>query len=162
MPSPTLPAVRTFATAPATRCVRLMTASLPQRLAAVGLMLTLSACSSFQMPSWHMPQMHLPFTHPKQPDLTPSHASAENMVRLDAAMRSGCDQVDNIERPDNANPRDQAPQRWIARTCTGDISYDVVTQPGPNGPVVKVTPVPGPMNRPMNPNFHPAMPEDAK
>lgn len=121
------------------------------RLGGAALLLSCAACGSF----------HIPFMREKAPDLTPARASAENMIRLDAATRSGCERVDNIQHPEAAaNPRNPAPQRWIARTCTGDISYDVVTVPGSRGPTLKVTPVPGPMNRPINPNFRPAMPED--
>jgi hypothetical protein len=126
------------------------------RIASVALLLSCAACSQFSMPSFH-----IPFMKPKAPDLTPARASAENLIRLDAATRSGCERVDNIERPGPVpDPRSQAPQRWIARTCTGDISYDVITVPGKDGPTLKVTPVPGPLNRPINPNFRPAMPEE--
>lgn len=125
------------------------------RLASIALVLSCTACSQFHMP------FHIPFTTPKAPDLTPARTSAENLIRLDAATRSGCERVDNIERPGPVvDPRSQAPQRWIARTCTGDISYDVVTVPGKDGPTLQVTPVAGPLNRPMNPNFRPAMPEE--
>ncbi|WP_320534587.1 hypothetical protein [Robbsia andropogonis] len=97
------------------------------------------------------------FLHKASPDLSNGRASAENMVRLDAAIRSGCDVVDNIERPPpKQDPRDPSPQRWVARTCHGDISYDVTTVPGANGPSIKVTPVPGPIDRPMNKHFIPA------
>jgi hypothetical protein len=102
----------------------------------------------------HIP---MPFGQRQPPDLTPARASADNMVRLDAAMRSGCERVDNIEKP--ASPpaaRSMDPQRWIAHTCTGDLSYDVVTTQGKDGPVVRVVPVKGPVNNPMNPNFKPA------
>jgi hypothetical protein len=113
----------------------------------------LAACSS----------IHDPFTKstPPPPDLSPSRASADNMVRLDAAMRSGCAEVSNIEKPQeapNSTAAANAPQRWIAHTCTGDISYDVVTVPGPDGPVLKVLPVAGPLNNPMNPHFVPVVP----
>jgi hypothetical protein len=119
-------------------------------MAALGALLACSACSQF----------HIPFMQEKAPDLTPARASAENLIRLDAAMRSGCDRVDNIERPAaDTDPRNPAPQRWVARTCTGDISYDVTTVPGHGGATVKVTPVPGPLNKPMNSNFKPAEPE---
>ena len=105
-------------------------------------------------------QFSIPFTHSAQPDTGPARASADNMVRLDAAMRSGCESVQNIEKPSDAqaSPNGDGTQRWVARTCTGDIAYDVVTTAGPDGPIVKVLPVAGPLNNPMNPNFKPAMP----
>ena len=49
-----------------------------------------------------------------------------------------------------------APQRWIAHTCKGELSYDVVTEQTSQGPIVKVLAVPGPLNTPMNPNTIPA------
>lgn len=120
------------------------------RLGAAALLLSCAACGG----------LSLPFLHGKAPDLTPARASAENLIRLDAATRSGCERVDNIQHPrDTADPRDPAAQRWVARTCNGDISYDVVTVPGPKGPTLRVTPVPGPIIRPINPNFRPAMPD---
>ena len=128
-----------------------------QRMLAAAMLLSTAACGTLEGLSFHVP-----FTKPKQPDLTPARASADNLIRLDAAMRSGCDQVDNIERPAPGSAdagSATAPQRWIARTCTGDISYDVVTVQGDDGPTVKVTPVPGPINRPMNSHFIPAMPD---
>lgn len=119
-------------------------------LTVVGIVGGLSGCSSIE-------QMPIPFIKKRGPDLTNGRASAENMVRLDAAMRSGCDVVDNIERPPpKQDPRDPAPQRWVARTCHGDIVYDVTTVPGKDGPSIKVTPVPGPIDRPMNTHFVPA------
>ncbi|CBW74897.1 unnamed protein product [Mycetohabitans rhizoxinica HKI 454] len=112
----------------------------------------LAACSSWS----------IPFTHrePAAPDLAPASHLADNMVRLDASMRSGCDSVQNIEKPSDAAPTPGKPQRWIARTCTGDISYDIVATQTEHGPVVKVLPVKGPLNKPINPSFKPALPED--
>jgi hypothetical protein len=108
-------------------------------------------------------QFSIPFLHRAPPDLQPSRASAENMISLDAASRSGCAEVRNIEKPaaDTAAPAGDGSgtQRWVAHTCTGDISYDVVTTLGPDGPVVRVLPVAGKLNNPMNPNFKPAMPD---
>lgn len=134
---------------------------LAQRMLAAAMLLSTAACGTLEGLSFHTP-FHVPFTKPKQPDLTPARASADNLIRLDAAIRSGCDQVDNIERPAPGSAEAGSattPQRWIARTCTGDISYDVVTVQGDDGPTVKVTPVPGPTNRPMNSHFIPAMPD---
>lgn len=103
----------------------------------------------------------IPFAHrkPSTPDLTPASRSADNMVRLDASIRSGCESVQNIEKPSHAAPAPGKPQRWIAHTCTGDISYDVVVTQTDSGRVVKVLPVNGPLNKPINPNFKPALPE---
>lgn len=111
----------------------------------------LAACSSWS----------IPFTHrePAAPDLAPASRSADNMVRLDASMRSGCDSVQNIEKPSDAAPAPGQPQRWIAHTCTGDISYDIVATQTDDGPVVQVLPVKGPLNKPINPSFKPALPE---
>ncbi|KAG0162313.1 hypothetical protein DFQ30_002338 [Apophysomyces sp. BC1015] len=112
----------------------------------------LAACSSWS----------IPFVHRKlsPPNLTPASRSADNMVRLDAAMRSGCDSVRNIEKPSDAAPAPGKPQRWVAHTCTGDISYDVVATQTDHGLIVKVLAVNGPLNKPINPNFKPALPED--
>lgn len=109
-------------------------------------------------------QFSIPFLHRAPPDLEPSRASAENMIRLDAASRSGCAEVRNIEKPAAAEAAPNGnngtgTQRWVAHTCTGDISYDVVTTLGPDGPMVKVLPVAGQLNNPMNPHFKPAMPD---
>lgn len=112
----------------------------------------LAACSS-----WSIPFVH---SKPQTPDLSPASHSADNMVRLDASMRSGCDSVQNIEKPSGPAPTPGQPQRWVAHTCTGDISYDVVAMQSPSGPIVKVLPVKGPLNKPMNPNFKPALPEE--
>ena len=102
---------------------------------------------------------YIPFISPRAPDLTPAHDSAENLVRLDATMRSGCASVTNIERPTAAR-NSTAPQRWIAHTCNGDIFYDVVTVKSSDGPIVKVLPVPSPLNTPANPNAQPATPSE--
>jgi hypothetical protein len=118
--------------------------------AAVSASALLCACSS-----WSIPFVH---KKPETPNLAPASNSADNMVRLDASMRSGCESVQNIEKPSDAAPQPGKPQRWIAHTCTGDISYDVVAVPSTNGPIVKVLPVKGPLNKPINPNFKPAMP----
>ncbi|WP_323072177.1 hypothetical protein IHE33_05640 [Mycetohabitans endofungorum] len=112
----------------------------------------LAACSS-----WSIPFVH---RKPAAPDLAPASRSADNMVRLDASMRSGCDNVQNIEKPSDVAPAPGKPQRWIAHTCTGDISYDIVATQTDRGLVVKVLPVKGPLNKPINPNFKPALPEN--
>ena len=119
-------------------------------LTLVGVLAGVAGCSTIE-------QMPIPFIKKRGPDLTNGRASAENMVRLDAQIRSGCDIVDNIERPSaKTDPRDPAPQQWVARTCHGDITYNVTTLPGKDGPTIKVTPVPGPIDRPMNTHFIPA------
>jgi len=114
-------------------------------------LVTVSGCSSFKMP-------YIPFIHPAPPDLTPARNSADNMVRLDAALRTGCDSVLYIDKPapsaDTASST--APQRWIAHTCQGELSYDVLTEQTAHGPVVKVVPVAAPINKPMNPHTIPA------
>ncbi len=111
----------------------------------------LSGCSSFRMP-------YIPLIHPAPPDLTPARDSADNMVRLDAALRTGCDSVLYIDKPaasaDTATST--APQRWDAHTCRGELPYDVLTEKTPQGPVVKVIPVAAPVNNPMNPHTIPA------
>jgi hypothetical protein len=146
------PSNRRRAVAPAmhtawTRTRRLQSAL---TLICVGVLGGLSGCSTIE-------QIPIPFVTKRGPDLTNGRASAENMVRLDAQLRSGCDVVDNITRPSaKADPRNPAPQQWVARTCHGDITYDVTTVPGKDGPTIKVTPVPGPIDRPMNTHFIPA------
>jgi len=143
-------AVAPHSTTPQRRGRRLRSVAVLTLVGVVGIVGGLSGCSSIE-------QMPIPFIKKRGPDLTNGRASAENMVRLDAAMRSGCDVVDNIERPPpKQDPRDPAPQRWVARTCHGDIVYDVTTVPGKDGPSIKVTPVPGPIDRPMNTHFVPA------
>ncbi|CAM2145381.1 protein of unknown function [Pararobbsia alpina] len=92
-------------------------------------------------------------------DLTPTRSTADNMVRLDAQLRSGCPTVTNIDRPDG-EPTEAAPQIWTAHTCRGDLVYNVASKPGPNGPVVEVTPAGGAVDKPANPHFTPAMPDD--
>jgi hypothetical protein len=118
--------------------------------AAISMSTVLAACSS-----WSIPFVH---HKPDAPNLAPASSSADNMVRLDAAMRSGCDSVQNIEKPSDVAPTPGRAQRWVARTCTGDISYDVVAVPSADGTIMKVLPVRGPLNKPINPNFKPAMP----
>lgn len=115
------------------------------------LVLTTSGCSSFTMP-------YIPFIHPAPPDLTPARDSAENMVRLDAGLRTGCDNVEYIDKPPASvgSATSTAPQRWVAHTCQGELSYDVLTVQTPQGPVVKVLPVAGPLHQQMNPNTIPA------
>jgi len=81
------------------------------------LALSLAGCASFKMP-------YIPYIHPAPPDLTPAHQSAENLVRLDAELRTGCDNVEYIDKP-AADAHSQAPQRWVAHTCRGELSYDV-------------------------------------
>ncbi|WP_170845273.1 hypothetical protein [Chitinasiproducens palmae] len=98
---------------------------------------------------------------PRSPDLRPARSAAENMVEIDAATRSGCASVRNVERPERG-ARDNTTQRWIAHTCNGDLVYDVVTTPpapGQKNPTVKVVPVGGVVDRPANPNAKPALPE---
>jgi uncharacterized protein YceK len=126
-----------------TRC---LTASCVM-LAAVAL----SGCSSFRMP-------YIPWIHPAPPDLTPARDSADNMVRLDAALRSGCDSVLYIDKPapNAGTATSTAPQRWVAHTCRGELSYDVLTEKTPQGPVVKVVAVAAPIDKPMNPHMIPA------
>ncbi|RKP54810.1 hypothetical protein [Pararobbsia silviterrae] len=82
------------------------------------------------------------------------------MIRLDAQLRSGCSTVTNIDRPDG-EPDADTPQTWTAHTCRGDLVYTVTSTAGPNGPVVAVTPAGGAVDVPANPNFKPAMPDDA-
>jgi hypothetical protein len=110
---------------------------------------TLTACGS----------VSVPFLGHREPDMTPAHDSADNMVRLDAAIRSGCESVRNIEKPSVSAATANQPQRWIAHTCTGDIQYDVVMVPSDHGPILKVLPVAVMVNKPMNPHFIPARPE---
>jgi hypothetical protein len=128
--------------------------------AAGSMLVALSGCSWLHMPSMSMP--HIPYVNPAPPDLTPARDSADNMVRIDAALRSGCESVLNIEKPPTppGAVASTAPQRWVAHTCRGDLSYDIVTEKSPQGPVVKVLPVNSPINKPMNPNTIPAMPLD--
>jgi hypothetical protein len=105
---------------------------------------------------------YIPLVHPAPPDLTPARDSADNMVRLDASLRSGCPQVLNIDRP-AATPetaRSDQPQRWVAHTCRGDLAYNVVTEKTAQGPVVKVLPLNALTNLPMNPNTIPAKPDE--
>lgn len=118
------------------------------------LALGLAGCSNLTMP-------YIPLIHPAPPDLTPAHDSAENLIRLDAELRTGCDNVEYIDKP-KADARSAATQRWIAHTCSGELPYDVSTEQTDHGPVVKVTPVAAPpIARPMNPHTIPAMPADA-
>ncbi|HTJ93405.1 MAG TPA: hypothetical protein VL424_09895 [Pararobbsia sp.] len=93
-------------------------------------------------------------------DLSPARSTADNMVRLDAQLRSGCASVTNIDRPDG-EPSADAPQTWTAHTCRGDLVYNVTSTPGPSGPVVEVTAAGGAVDRPANPHFTPAMPDDS-
>jgi hypothetical protein len=112
------------------------------------------------MPSLSMP--HVPYLNPSPPDMTPARDSADNMVRIDASLRSGCPSVLNIEKPP-ATPNSAGsdkPQRWIAHTCNGNLFYDIVTEKSPRGPVLKVLPVNAPLNQPMNPHTIPAQPDD--
>lgn len=123
------------------------------RVLLLGCVSLLGACSS-------MP-FHIPFVS-RAPDLTPARSSAENIIRVDAQMRSGCEVVDNIERPPSAqSARDPSTQRWVARTCNGDIAYDVITVPGGKGktPTVKVVPAGDGLTRTANPNTRPALPD---
>ena len=138
----------------------LMQLKAPRALSHVGTLscalltaISLSACSSFTMP-------YVPLIHPAPPDLTPARDSADNMVRLDAALRTGCDTVLYIDKPapTAGSASSTAPQRWIAHTCQGELSYDVLTENTPQGPVVKVVPVARPINKAMNPNTIPALP----
>lgn len=110
-----------------------------------------SGCSNFTLP-------YIPLIHPAPPDLTPARDSAENMVRLDAELRTGCDSVRYIDKPaPSANTAtSDAPQRWVAHTCQGELSYDVLTEKTRQGPVVKVVAVAAPINKPMNPHTIPA------
>jgi len=129
-----------------------VTPTLAKAAAMASLMLlaaTLTACGS----------VSVPFVGHKEPDMTPAHNSADNMVRLDAAMRSGCESVRNIEKPAVSASTANQPQRWIAHTCTGDIQYDVVMVPSNHGPILKVLPVAEMVNKPINPHFIPARPE---
>ena len=118
------------------------------------LVLGLAGCSNLTMP-------YIPLVHPAPPDLTPAHDSAENLVRVDAELRTGCSYVEYIDKP-AADVHSEAPQRWVAHTCLGELSYDVSTVQTSHGPVVNVTPVAGPpIDKPMNPHTIPAIPEDA-
>jgi hypothetical protein len=128
--------------------------------AAGSMLVALSGCSWLHMPSVSMP--HIPYVNPAPPDMTPARDSADNMVRIDAALRSGCESVLNIEKPPTTPgaAASTAPQRWVAHTCSGDLSYDIVTEKSPQGPVVKVLPVNSPINKPMNPNTIPATPDE--
>ncbi|MGI4814063.1 MAG: hypothetical protein ACRYG5_04695 [Janthinobacterium lividum] len=105
---------------------------------------------------------YVPFVSHKE-DLAPARASAENIIRLDAATRSGCASVDNIERPDPATSRDaNADQQiWIAHSCNGDLPYKVYTVPASDPPVLKVEAIEVPIHRAMNQHFRPAAPDAA-
>jgi hypothetical protein len=125
-------------------------------LAAGALCSSLCACGSMRLPSLSMPSLSLPFMHRHAPDTTPARQSAENLVRLDAITRSGCTAVNNIDRPGGpGGPK----ERWIAHTCNGDIVYDVVTHEDNGRPVVEVHAVPGPIDRPMNPDARLVLPD---
>lgn len=88
--------------------------------------------------------------------MTRSNQSARNLIRLDAATRSGCESVTNIDEPADLKA---AQGRWVAHTCNGDLIYDVSTVKSANSDaVVKVVPVGGQVDRPMNRNARPAMP----
>jgi hypothetical protein len=85
-------------------------------VAAGSMLMALSGCSWLHMPSMSMP--HIPYVNPAPPDMTPARDSADNLVRIDAALRSGCESVLNIEKPP-ATPgaaASTAPQRWVAHT----------------------------------------------
>lgn len=90
--------------------------------------------------------------------LTPARSTADNMVRLDAQLRSGCSTVTNIDRPDGALVADVV-QTWTAHTCHGDLVYNVTSKPSADGPIVEVTPAGGAVDAPPNPHFKPAMPD---
>jgi hypothetical protein len=122
-----------------------------KHFAVIAASLVLAGCSNFTMP-------YIPYIHPAPPDMTPAHESAENLVRVDAGLRTGCDDAQIVDRPKDAG-RSTAPQRWVVHTCRGELSYDVVTVQTDDGPVVRVSPVPSPIDKPMNPNTIPALPE---
>lgn len=129
------------------------------RCAAMMLLTGLSACTTLSNFGSNM-RSHLPFTS-REPDLRASRSAARNMVELDAATRSGCPEVRNVEQPDHVAARDNRTQRWVAHTCNGDLLYDVVTVPAGKGTAhatVKVIAVGGAVDRPANPDAKPALP----
>lgn len=126
----------------------------PFRLwAALPAALIVAACSSTPK------VVHVEPVSETRTNLTPLASTANNMVKLDAQLRSGCSTVSNIDRPGTDLGVD-APQTWTAHTCHGDLVYTVAAKSSANGPVVEVTPAGGAVDKPANPHFTPAMPGD--
>ncbi|MEJ0004718.1 MAG: hypothetical protein WDN30_16415 [Pararobbsia sp.] len=95
----------------------------------------------------------------EQTALTPASSTASNMVRLDALAQSGCASLTQVDHP--AEPVGETPQRWTARTCHGDLVYEVFVKTETGSPVVTVLPAGGTLDKPANPHFTPARPEGA-
>ena len=126
----------------------------PRRLwAALPAALMVAACSSTPK------VVHVEPVSETRTTLSPLASTANNMVRLDAQLRSGCSTVSNIDRPGNDLAVD-VPQTWTAHTCHGDLVYNVAAKSSASGPVVEVTPAGGAVDKPANPHFTPAMPGD--
>jgi hypothetical protein len=126
---------------------------LPRTLAVFPLALVFAACSSTPKAIQGEPLGEI------RTGLTPTRSTADNMVRLDAQLRSSCASVNNIDRPDEE--LSATPQLWTAHTCHGDLVYNVTATPSDNGPLVEVKAAGGGVDAPANPHFTPALPEGA-